>query len=259
MGLISDVDGTISRIAERPEEATLEPRVLAALGDLARTLDVVAALSGRSITQLRSMVPVAGLTYVGSHGLEWWYRGRATIAPPARPFLHSMHATIESLRANLDLPGVLVENKGITCSIHYRLSPSPLEARDAILNALSDSEAASGLRIVQGRMVVDLLPPVGLNKGTAVRHLVRAHALRAVIYLGDDATDLDAFRALHSLRSTGQMQALLLAVESREAPEELLSVADCVLDSVETAEAFLDRLAREATQDPHVREDRGGL
>ena len=217
----------------------MDPQTVDVLRRLSRALDVVAVVSGRSVSELRSMIQVEGLTYVGNHGLEWWEDGEAIVAPEARPFLPGVAATMRCLRERLDLPGLLVEEKGVTGSIHFRLSPDPREARQAILHALAECPPAHGLRISEGRKVFDLLPPVMASKGTAVRQLVRSHHLRGVLYLGDDSTDLDAFRELRNLRTAGICDSLLVAVASPEAPEELLAQADCQLDGVDSALVFL--------------------
>jgi trehalose 6-phosphate phosphatase len=238
--LFTDVDGTISQIAPRPEEGVVDQQVTTILSRFSSYLDLVAVVSGRSVSDLRSMIDMDGLTYVGNHGLEWWDNGRAVVLPAARPFLPKIAASMEYLQLHLDLPGLLFEDKGITGSVHYRLSPKPGEARKIILSVVAECQEARELRISEGRMVIDLLPPVRAGKGTAVRRLVRSHHLHAAVYLGDDATDLDAFRQLRAIRNSGQFDCMLIAVSSPEAPTDLLEEADCTLEGVEEVIAFLD-------------------
>ncbi|MHB0869000.1 MAG: trehalose-phosphatase [Chloroflexota bacterium] len=241
--LVTDVDGTISPIVSRPEEARVQPGIVPLLRRLAGPLDLVAAISGRSIAQLRPMIDVEGMVYVGNHGLEWWDRGQATIAPEARPYLPALEATMMWLRERLELPGVLVEDKGATGSVHYRLSPDPAAARQTILQTVAQCPSARDLQVAEGRMVVNLRPPVPADKGTAVERLVRRWGLRGVLYLGDDLTDLDAFQALRSLRQSGECDALLVGVASPEAPPGLIEGADHLLSSVDAVESFLRDLA----------------
>ena len=248
--LLTDLDGTISPIVSRPQDAVVDSKTVAVLRRLSRALDVVGIVSGRSVSELRSMINAEHLTYIGNHGLEWWEDGHAIIAPEVRTYLPLVAATIRSVREKLDLPGLLFEDKGVTGSIHYRLSPEPRETRDAILSALAECPTARSLRFSPGRKVVDILPPVMAGKGTAVERMVHTHHLRGVLYLGDDSTDLNAFRELRALNASGCCKSLLLAVSSPEAPEELLAEADYRLDGVDSVLTFLELTATRLELDP---------
>ena len=242
-GLITDVDGVLSPIAGRPDGALVHPRVPDLLRRVVGRLGLVAAVSGRPIPQLLQMVPVDGMVYVGNHGLERWKEGRATVVPEAQPFLPSIAATMRHLRDRLDFPGALVEDKGASGSIHYRLSEDPAATRHAILQALAECPSARGLQIAEGRMVVNVLPPIEVNKGTAVEMLVRDWHLSGAIYLGDDVTDVDAFLALKSLRRSGVCDGLSVAVSSPEAPSDLIEEADYLLEGVDAVVCLLEQMA----------------
>ena len=241
--LLTDVDGTISQVAPRPQDAIVDSEAVDALRRLTRLVDVLAAVSGRSISSLRSLIELDGLVYIGNHGLESWEDGHSVVTPDARVFLPRISATMSYLRQRLDAPGLLFEEKGATASIHYRLSPNPAAARDAILQNLAECPSARGLRISQGRKVVDLLPPIPVGKGTAVAQVVSAHALSGVVYMGDDSTDVDAFEELRRLRALGRCDSLLVAVVSPESPDDLAAGADCLLGGVEETVSFLNRTA----------------
>ena len=242
-GLITDVDGTVSPIADCPEDARVQPEARRALHRLTGRLALVAAVSGRPAAHVAQVVGVDGMVYAGNHGLEWWEAGRTTLVPEALPHLATVAATLEQLRASLKLPGVLVEEKGATGAVHYRLSPDAVAARQAILDAVAQCPLAAALWVREGRMVVEIRPPVRVDKGSAAETLVRQRRLQGVIYLGDNTTDLDAFRALRWLRESGVCRALLLGVYSPEAPPELVDEADFLLEGVEGAVDFLGRLA----------------
>lgn len=239
-GLITDVDGTISPIVARPEAAGVDPRARRLLEGLVGHLELVAALSGRRAAEAAQLVAVPDMVYVGNHGLEWWEEGGATIVPEARVFQPAVTETVAWLRRRLHLPGVLVEDKGITGAVHYRLAADPSGAREAILEAVENCPSARYLRVAHGRMVVNILPPIPADKGTAVQELVRRRSLRGALYLGDDVTDVDAFRALRSLRDSGVCQTLAVAVISPEAPSDLAREGDCALDGVEAVVRFLE-------------------
>jgi len=240
-GLITDVDGTISPIVDRPEKAGLHPRVPGFLARLVPRLDLVAVVSGRPIGELLDMVRLDGVVFVGNHGLEWREGGTSTVLPEAQPYLAAIAATMSFLRGRLRLAGVRVEEKGSTGTVHYRLAAKPAAARRAILQALAECPSAKGLRWTDGRMVVNILPPVRADKGTAVERLIRLRDLRGAIYLGDDVTDLDAFRKIRSLRESGVRDALSVAVASPEAPPGLPREADFMLEGVDAVVRFLER------------------
>ena len=253
-GLITDVDGTISPIVERPEEAGVHPDARDLLARLAAKLPLVAAVSGRPIEHLVRVLAVDGMVYVGNHGLEWWEHGRSSPVSEAVPYVSSVASTLRDLRARLgSMPGVFVEDKGVTGAVHYRQAPDRDAARRAILDAISESPPAKTLHAVEGRMVVNILPPIKADKGTAVERLARHRALRGVLYLGDDVTDLDAFRALRQMRETGQRTTLSVAVVSREAPAELEREADYIVASVEEVVNFFRQLAEWLERDEGVR------
>ena len=232
-GLVTDIDGTISPIVARPEEARVLPRAKQALERLKHTLTLVAVVSGRTVAEARQMVGVDGLTYVGNHGLEIWSEHGAELVPEARPWVPRLAAVVEQIRREYAEPGVLIENKGATASLHYRLTAHPQRTRRELLEILSRRAITSGLRIEEGRMVINLLPPLMVTKGSAVSWLVRRHQLDRLVYLGDDVTDAHAFRALSVLRDDGQARTLGIGVIAPETPQSVRQLADTCVRSVE--------------------------
>ena len=182
------------------------------------------------------MVGISGIVYKGNHGLETWRGGELEIREEAREHVLGVHATAERLRLELDVSGLIVEDKGVSASAHYRLSPDPARAREAILNALARMDEAQGMLITEGKMVVEVRPPVKVDKGTSLRELVAEYGLRGVICLGDDSTDVDAFRALHALASEGVCAGLALGVLGRNTPAALEQEADLLLSGVAEVE-----------------------
>lgn len=237
-GLITDVDGTISLIVTDPQAAQVSPRCAQHLTELVRRLDLVAAISGRPAAQARDMVGVDGLVYVGNHGLEWWQRGTVIIPPEVAAYRAAISSLRHTLATNLNLDGVLVEDKGVILALHYRQSPHPEATRQAILEVLSRIPAAHGLRVVEGRKVIELRPPVAIDKGTTIDTLIDRYHLRAALYLGDDETDADAFRALKRRRGPG-FEGLAIGVWGEETPSSVIEEADLFLNGVEDVERFL--------------------
>jgi trehalose 6-phosphate phosphatase len=231
-GVVTDIDGTISRIVARPEDAYVLPQAREALQELKTLIAVVAVVTGRSVLDARQMVDLEGLTYVGNHGMELWRDGKAETVPEARPWVPRLAAVIDDVRRQISEDGVIVENKGASASLHYRLATDPEKTRLKLLEILARCAVTNGIRLEEGRMVINLLPPLTVSKGSAVTWLVREHDLDGVVYFGDDLTDAHAFRAIEVLRQTGDVQGLGIAVVGAETPPSVRQLADLAVPSV---------------------------
>lgn len=240
--LATDFDGTLSCIVKSPESATIHPGCRDSLAKLSEELTLVAVLSGRRVDELHELVGLPRLVYVGNHGLESWEKGVTCVEPRASRYAPVIHGILELARQELKLPGVAFEDKGITASIHYRLAPDPAAARNQVASLLRDLAAESGVRVLEGRRVVELRPPLDVDKGTAVLDLIRKYALGSVIYAGDDQTDLDAFRAIHRWALQEDKRALAVGVISSEMPSGLTEEADLTVGRVEGMADFLEEL-----------------
>jgi trehalose 6-phosphate phosphatase len=242
-GLVTDIDGTISPIVARPEEAAVLPEARNTLEGLRDKLDVVAVVTGRSVADARRMVGVDGLMYIGNHGLEVYRNGHPEIVAEAKPWVARLAELLRQVNLNLDpalRSGVIVENKGVSASIHYRLTPDPDEARLHLLELLARGTQTTGIRVEEGRRVLNLLPPLNINKGTAVTRLVTEHKLEGVVYVGDDITDAHAFQALQVLRQTQHLATLSIGVVGPETPEAVRQHADAAVPSVTAVAQLLN-------------------
>ncbi|HEU4993944.1 MAG TPA: trehalose-phosphatase [Gemmatimonadaceae bacterium] len=203
LGVFLDIDGTLAPIASRPEDAGVPPTTLAVLRrlvDLPQTS--VALVTGRSAENALEMVDVAGTWIIGNHGLE--LRSPDGVLT-AMPEVAAYEGAVAKARAELEaaivsIPGAFVENKRWSLSVHYRLSdpsfvPYVKEAAQRVAREMR-------LRTLDGKMVVELRPPLDTNKGTASVALAqRITADRngaSLINAGDDRTDEDAFEALRA-------------------------------------------------------------
>lgn len=208
--ILLDVDGTLAPIVERPEDAGVPPETQAELERLAVRYALVACVSGRASADAAATVGVEGLVYVGTHGLER--------EPEAERWAGALH----EFAAGVTWP---VEDKGLSVSFHYRGALDE-EAARAELESVAAAARAAGLRARFGRKVLELLPPIEANKGTAIRRLLAERELQRALYAGDDTTDLDAFAALDGLEL-----AVRVAVASAEGPPKLHAAADLVVPS----------------------------
>ena len=242
-GLFIDVDGTLSRVAPRPDEATVSPAARRALERLAASIEVVMAVTGRGIDDARALVGTDLIGYVGNHGLERRHAGTTSYHPLAAPYVERVRGTLDALAAAVPLPGLIFEDKGPSASIHYRLAPDPTAARLALLAALEPLLSEAGLRLTEGRLVLNVLPAIGVDKGTAVEEIVAERDLRGVVFLGDDVTDVDALRSLRRLRAARGLATLGIGVWSPEGPPEIREAADLLLHGVPEVERLLRVLA----------------
>lgn len=238
IGLVTDVDGTISVIADHPDAAQVTPRARTLLGALAERLPLVAAVSGRAVADLQARVGLGQLVYVGNHGLEWWVDDRVEVAPAVAAY----RSVLEDARAEIQgyvVPGMIVEDKGATLSVHYRRTADPEVVAATLRPVIGQIAAAHGLRLYEGRMVFELRPPLEIDKGSAFRDLVTRYRLDGAVYLGDDTTDADALQAARAMRAAGTCYALGLGVESDSMPEVVRASADLIVNGVQDAERFL--------------------
>jgi trehalose 6-phosphate phosphatase len=186
-----------------------------ALAELAGRYRVVAVVTGRGSEEVAALVDVPHVEYVGLYGFE----------DDAPELLTAVAPRTEEAAAVV--PRAWVEDKGSSVAVHYRQARNPKAARAALLVALQPVATDSGLDLVEGKMVIELVPPGRPMKGAAVERLAGEHGLQAVLYAGDDHADLDAFAALERLSVSGTV-AIRVAVRGEETPPALIESADVV-------------------------------
>jgi trehalose 6-phosphate phosphatase len=220
--LFLDVDGVLAPIVPRPEDARVPDETRAELRRLNERYALVACISGRSGEDARQIVGVPGLVYVGNHGLE------------LEPESEAWRARLRDFLGGVEWP--LVEDKGLTAALHYRGLADETAAR-AELESVAERARQAGFVARFGRKVLEIVPPVRGNKGTAIRSLLARAGLHRALVAGDDTTDLDAFHALDGLEV-----AIRVAVSSSEGPAELRETADVVVGDPEEFLSLLRRL-----------------
>ena len=217
-----DVDGTLAPIASRPEQAEVPAETSQCVAGLAAGPDVIVALvSGRTAADARRMVRVTNVWVIGNHGYEIVSAdGDSLVDPQVEPFRDVIAQAERRLEPRLaQVPGVILEDKRWTLSIHYRLANDAVVPRVRAL--VEETAQALGLRVTEGKMVLEVRPPARVDKGTAVLTLAsRLHAVTddaSLVFIGDDRTDEDAFRALRMRQRR--------AVTVRVAPDESAGTA----------------------------------
>ena len=245
VGLFSDFDGTLTPIFDDPRNTVISPGIRDTIGELSTRLELVAMVSGRDVNTLRDMIGLTSVTYVGNQGLEEWTPGGERQAHE----LQISGGLIEEVEKGIELfevTGIVLENKGLSVAMHYRNSPDPAMARIELLPMLKSLASARGLEIKEGKMVLEIGPRVGVNKGTAVNRMARDSRLMGAIVLGDDLTDCDAFDALHDLVLMGTLKGAAIAVVDEETPEAVTRRADFRLTGMGEVEEFLRWMAYES-------------
>ena len=245
-GLMTDVDGTISETAPTPQDATVSPLCRHYLSVLVERLALVAAISGRAATETRNLVGADGIIYFGNHGMERYDEGDLRPNQNDEDYTGVINRTIRELAPLLTRPGIMIENKGFSATIHYRLCSDHRAARQEIRAALEAFTRAGQIKTPSGKMSINLLPPVEINKGTAVQKLIQEYGLQGGLYLGDDITDINAFIAIHAASRNSNFQGFAIGVASREMPKKLLAETDFTLNGLKDVELFLEWLSQTA-------------
>ena len=239
--VLLDVDGTLAPIAPRPEDARVPGPTVDALRALAARRETrVGLISGRGAADASRMVGIDGLWAAGNHGLETLSPdGALRVHEGVRPWSAALAVVRDRAREiAARTPGAIVEDKGATLSIHYRL----VAGGDAgqLAPEIEGLAAREGLRVTHGRKVIEVRPPIAVDKGTAVLSLARELGAQAagasIVFAGDDATDEDAMRALRAWRP----EAVTIHVEGEERRE---TVAEFVADGPGVLSKWLAALA----------------
>lgn len=242
VGLFTDFDGTLTPIFDDPQETELEPSMREALRAVSERLNLVAVVSGREVNYVRETVGLGAITYVGNHGLEVWHTGDETAEARAGTG-DSFREDVAVEIGELGVEGLVVEDKGPVVSVHYRKAAETDLARSLILAMMRPFAEARGLRVREGKMVVELGPSVDVTKGSVVEELTREAGLTGAIVLGDDITDCDAFDAVHRLGERPGYKGAAVAVVDGETPPDIILKADYWLDGSGEVEEFLRWIA----------------
>ncbi|MEJ7811010.1 MAG: trehalose-phosphatase [Gemmatimonadaceae bacterium] len=235
-----DVDGTLAPIAPRPDVAEVPTETRRAVAALAARDRVrIALVSGRAAADARRMVSVANAWVIGNHGYETVSpEGESLVDPQVASYRSVISQAARRLAPRLaPVRGVILEDKGWTLSIHYRLADPGMLPR--VREAIEEAVRALGLRLTEGKMVFEVRPPTRVDKGTAVLTLgLKLGGLGnggSLVFVGDDQTDEDAFRALR-LRARS---AVTVRVTTDPAPA---TAAEFTLRDPPEVQSFLEWL-----------------
>jgi trehalose-phosphatase len=203
--LFLDCDGTLAPIADTPAQAVIPQKTKEALASLSRLEGLrLAIISGRLLADIKTIIGLDGIIYVGNHGLEIDGPGVTSqwkIVPSYKDILADIKARLT--RECASMPGVFIEDKRLALCLHYRMSNMDEENTRAVFNKIADPYRSSGkIAVMYGKKIIEVRPSTGWDKGKVVRWLLDRERLLVkdeniiAVYVGDDRTDEDAFKAL---------------------------------------------------------------
>ena len=246
--LFLDYDGTLTPIVARPEMAILSSQGRRILRQISgHSLFKLAVISGRSLIEMKTLVGLESIAYAGNHGLEIecphnYCQERSPdrtafthpLAKQFRPRLERLEQRLKKSLAHID--GIVIQNKGLTLSVHYRLvrETAVTRIKRLFLEAIEYGEAKDKLQITEGKKVLEARPLVEWNKGKAIEWLLEIYGTAGSlpVFAGDDVTDEDGFEALH------KVGGISVFIGENNVP----STADYYLDSPEQLYHWLGKL-----------------
>jgi trehalose 6-phosphate phosphatase len=243
--VLLDVDGTLAPIVRHADDAAVPEATRALLIRVARRYGCVACVSGRRASIARQIVSLGTIAYVGNHGAEVLRPGRTQpdVDREAGAWQRRVHQFAEGAYDDeLQRLRVRLEDKGPIMAFHWRGAPDD-DAAHAATKAIAAEAERAGFHVHWGRKVLEVRPPIPLDKGRGVHGLLRDADLDAALYVGDDRTDLDAFRALRECVDGGRLQqAVCVGVRSDETPPEIEAGADVLVDGPRGVRRLLEAL-----------------
>jgi trehalose 6-phosphate phosphatase len=282
--VLLDIDGTLAPIVRHATDAHVPEATRTLLIEIAKRYRLVGCVSGRRAASARQVVAIGSIAYVGNHGGELLRAGATR--PELDPELAAWTERVRAFAARVYTSEhqrlrVRSEDKHTIAAFHWRGAPDETTAEAAVRDIAARAQA-EGLAVHWGRKVLEVRPPVVLDKSLGVSALlnglpvaargdaaaaeghaaVEGHAAdgqaamegqaaptsprptyEAALYAGDDTTDLDAFRGLRALVQAGTLgRAVCVAVRSEEAPSELIDQADLAIDGPDGVRELLEAL-----------------
>jgi trehalose 6-phosphate phosphatase len=243
--ILLDIDGTLAPIVRHATDAHVPEATRTLLIEIAKRYRVAGCVSGRRAATARQIVAIGTLAYVGNHGGELLRPGATR--PEVDPELAAWTARIRAFAARVltaehQRLRVRGEDKEAIAAFHWRGAPDEQAAEASVREIAAEAEL-EGFVVHWGRKVLEVRPPVALDKGIGIARLLRGSPADVALYVGDDSTDLDAFRGLRELVRSGALRsALCVAVDSDEAPVELAREADLTLEGTHGVRELLEAL-----------------
>jgi trehalose 6-phosphate phosphatase len=239
--ILLDIDGTLAPIVRHASDAHVPEPTRRLLIAISKVYGFVACVSGRPAAVARQMVSIGSIAYIGNHGCELLRPGSSETIVAGD--VAAWADRVQAFAARVDTPAlqqlrVRREDKGAIVAFHWRGAPDEAAALGAV-EALEQAAAAVGLDPHRGRKVLEIRPPVPIDKGRGVRWVLAEESPAAALYVGDDLTDIDAFAGVRSVAGDA---AVCIGVRSEETPPELEAAADAMVDGTRGVAQLLEAL-----------------
>jgi len=248
--VLLDIDGTLAPIVRHAADAHVPEATRTLLIEISRRYGLVGCVSGRRAATARQIVAIGSIAYVGNHGGEMLRPGatRTELDPDLGAWSERVGAfAAHAYTPEVHRARVRSEDKGAIAAFHWRGAPDE-DAAAALVREIAVRAEREGFVVHWGRKVLEVRPPVALDKGLGITALLQSAAgerleVTSALYAGDDTTDLDAFRALRALVDAGTLaRAVCVAVGSEETPPALAEAADVVIDGQSGVRSLLEAL-----------------
>ncbi len=250
--VLLDIDGTLAPIVRHAADAHVPEATRTLLIEISKRYRLVGCVSGRRAATARQIVAIGSIAYIGNHGGELLRPGATR--PELDPELTAWSERVREFARRVYTPEhqrarVRSEDKEAIAAFHWRGAPDE-QAAAALVRAIAERAEQEGFAVHWGRMVLEVRPPVALDKGLGVSALLRSAIdvnngppIKRALYVGDDSTDVDAFRALSELVEAGMLElAVRVAVGSEETPPALAEQADLIIDGQSGVRGLLEAL-----------------
>jgi trehalose 6-phosphate phosphatase len=248
--LAFDFDGTLSPITADPEEAHVHPDVVALLARLGPCVRQIAVVTGRPVQDVRRLAGFDGvdglgsLVVLGQYGYERWDAGSGdVVAPPPPEAIAHIRDELPAVLAERGWPDAHIEEKGRALGVHVRRLSDPNAAFAALLEPLTELAEKHGLGVEPGKHVIEIRAE-GMDKGRALRDLIREVGARTVLFAGDDLGDVPAFDTVTAMRDEG-VAGLAVCSSSGEEQVELAAHTDLSVAGPDGVVELLSELADE--------------
>jgi trehalose 6-phosphate phosphatase len=250
--VLLDIDGTLAPIVRHAADAHVPEATRTLLIEISKRYRLVGCVSGRRAAIARQIVAIGSIAYIGNHGGELLRPGATR--PELDPDLTAWSERVREFARRVYTPAhqrarVRSEDKDAIAAFHWRGAPDEQVAA-ALVREIAERAEQEGFAVHWGRMVLEVRPPIALDKGLGVSALLKGAAdsnngppITSALYVGDDTTDIDAFRALRELVQDGTLElALCVAVGSEETPPALAEQADLIIDGQSGVRGLLEAL-----------------
>jgi trehalose 6-phosphate phosphatase len=250
--VLLDIDGTLAPIVRHAADAHVPEATRTLLIEISKRYRLVGCVSGRRAATARQIVSIGSIAYIGNHGGELLRPGATR--PELDPELTAWSERVRTFARRVYTPEhqrarVRSEDKDAIAAFHWRGAPDE-QAAAALVHEIAARAEGEGFAVHWGRMVLEVRPPIALDKGLGVSALLTSATdsgngppIRSALYVGDDSTDIDAFCALRELVDAGTLQlAVRVAVGSEETPPALVEQADLIIDGQSGVRGLLEAL-----------------